>query len=205
MANIAKFKRLTVAQSEKSEDTQLFVINKSNPAGNVNFVVSDSNNNRTAVQVPITFIPMDLTLFAKKNDVLGDPNFRKLVARGFLHIVDTEDAEKFLETPKAKEELNKVLGVINNEDDAFQPPVDQSVNAEAPEKENVSQFAKNILLRTQEEDVANLISELESKIHTLTINDIQYIMDNTANNQLKTWCSEAIEILSEDEDESTAG
>ena len=107
-----KLQRLTVTQAEKADDSQLFVLNKSNPRGNVNFVVVDSGQQKVSVQVPVTFIPVDLSTFATKADVLRNPNFRRLVARGFVHIVSSESAEEFLQDERAQKEHNRIFDVL---------------------------------------------------------------------------------------------
>ena len=195
-----KLQRLTVTQAEKADDSQLFVLNKSNPRGNVNFVVVDSGQQKVSVQVPVTFIPVDLSTFATKADVLRNPNFRRLVARGFVHIVSSESAEEFLQDERAQKEHNRIFDVLNDDYDLgnFQAPVDEQVNAAPPEAEQqVSQFVQNILLRT-DDSADDLIVELEAKLDTMSVQDINYLRDNTSSAQLKEWCSEAMEAL-EDE------
>lgn len=197
-----KLERLTVSQAEKSDSSQIFVLNKSNPRGNVNFVVVDAGQQKISVQVPVTFIPVDLSTFATKQDVLRNPNFRRLVAKGFVHIISTDSAEKFLEDPRALKEHNRIFDVLNEDNDLsnFQAPISESVNAAPPEaKTQVSQFVQNILLRASSENIDDLVVELETKLDTMSVTDVQYLMDNTSNAELKNWCVEAIESL-EDED-----
>lgn len=190
--------RQTVAEAEKAESSQLYVLNKSNPKGNVNFVVVDEAQQKISVQVPVTYIPVDLTTFATKKDVLRNPNFRRLIARGFLHIVSTDSAEEFLQEPRAQKEHNRIFDVLQDDNglDAFQPPVEQSVNASAPEAP-VSQFVQNLVLRAASEDVDALITELENKLDTLNTADIEYLQRNTSNQELRQWCSEALEAIAD--------
>lgn len=201
-----KLERQNVAQAEKADSSQIFVLNKSNPRGNVNFVVVDSGQQKISVQVPVTFIPVDLSTFATKQDVLRNPNFRRLVARGFIHIISSDSAEKFLEDPRAEREYNRIFDVLSEDNDlSFQAPVEESVNAAPPEsKTDVSQFVQNILLRASEEAVDDLIVELETKLDTMSTADVQYLMDNTSSADLKTWCVEAMEALEPDAEESKA-
>lgn len=194
-----KLDRQNVAQAEKADSSQLFVLNKSNPRGNVNFVVVDAAQQKISVQVPVTFIPVDLSIFATKNDILRNPNFRRLIARGFVHIVSTDSAEEFLQDPRAQKEHNRIFDVLNEDNDLdFQAPVEESVNAAPPEsKTEVSQFVQNILLRVAEEDTDDLITELETKLDTMSAADVQYLMDNTSSAALKEWCVEALEAIDE--------
>ena len=194
-----KLQRQTLPQAEKSDSSHLYVLNKSNPRGNVNFVVTDSGQQKISVQVPVTFIPMDLTTFASKEDVLRSPYFRRLLARGFLHIISEDSAEEFLQDPRAEKEHNRIFEVLQEDNDLeFQAPLSESVQAAPPKSETeVSQFVQNILLRTSEENMADLINELEAKLDTMTVPEVKYIMDNTSSAELKTWCAEAMEVLEE--------
>lgn len=193
-----KLDRLTVSQSEKDQGSQLYVLNKSNPRGNVNFVVVDNAQQKISVQVPVTFIPVDLSVFGTKDDILRNPNFRRLIARGFLHIISTESAEEFLQDERAQKEHNRIFDVLQDDNDlSFNAPVEEQVNAAPPESEDkeVSQFVQNILLRAGEENVGDLITELEAKLDTMSMGDVQYLMDNTSSSELKGWCAEAMEAL----------
>lgn len=192
-----KLERQNVAQAEKADSSQIYVLNKSNPRGNVNFVVVDSGQQKISVQVPVTFIPVDLSTFATKEDVLRNPNFRRLVARGFVHIISSESAEEFLQDPRAQKEYERIFDVLQEDNDlSFQAPVEESVNAAPPKaNEDVSQFVQNILLRAAEENVDDLIVELETKLDTMNKKDVQYLMDNTSSSDLKAWCVEAMDVM----------
>lgn len=196
-----KLERQTVNQAEKADSSQLFVLNKSNPRGNVNFVVVDNGQQKISVQVPVTFVPIDLSVFATKEDVLRNPNFRRLVARGFLHIVSTDSAEEFLQDERAQKEHNRIFDVLQDDNDLdFNAPVEEQVNAAPPKAEDqVSQFVQNILLRAADENVSDLITELEAKLDTMSTSDVQYLMDNTSSADLKSWCAEAMDALDDSE------
>ena len=192
--------RLTIAQAEKVEGSSIFVLNKSNPKGNVNFVVTDMAQQKISVQVPVTFVPVDLSMFATKEDVLRNPNFRRLIARNFLHIVTSESAEEFLADPSATKEHNRIFDVLQDDSSSleasFNAPVSESVNATAPEAEGeVSQFVQNILLRAAAENIDDLIVELEGKLDTMSPEDVTYLLNNTSDAGLKTWCGEALEVI----------
>lgn len=195
-----KLERQTVNQAEKADSSQIFVLNKSNPRGNVNFVVVDNAQQKISVQVPVTFVPVDLSVFSTKEDVLRNPNFRRLIARGFLHIISTESAEEFLKDERAAKEHNRIFDVLQEDVDLeFQAPVEDQINAAPPETKDaqVNQFVQNILLRAASENDDDLITELESKLDTLTLTDVNYLMDNTSSATLKAWCAEAVEAITE--------
>lgn len=191
---------LTVSQAEKAEDSNLFVLNRTPEAGNVNFTVRTQSGNTVSVQAPITWIPYDLTMFAQKMDILRDPNFRKVQARGYLVIVDSAEAEKFMqENERARKELARLLGVndaISAEVGASrQIPIDQQLNAKAPENANISGFIQNLVLRVGQEPADDIVNELDIKGHTATAEEIEYLMNNITEATVKAWCATRLQKL----------
>ncbi len=191
--SILKLKRLTVSQAEKVESSALHVMNKATPRGNINFTITAANNQRTGMQVPITWIPIDLSNFAQKNDVLRDPNFRRLVAKGFLHIVDNDDAEKALLSDKAIKETNRIYDIsedLETLESNIEVPVDDQINAQAPAGVE-NPFIQNIILRSTSESAEDLISELDGRLDTFTEADVIALMDGVSSQDLKQWATEA--------------
>ena len=198
-------KKLTVQQAEKSVkegDTALYVMNRTgNPnsstpdSGNINFSIRNDGL-ITAVSVPVTWIPYDLSLFAPKEAILRDANFRRTVMRGLIYIIDSDEASSFIQgNEKATRELDRLLNVNSEQEGSLNVGVDQQQNPQAPEADSkISPFAQNIVVRSSEEDVNDLVVELDTKEHTLTDDDLTYILDNTANAVLKQWATEVIEI-----------
>lgn len=189
--------RLTVAQAEKDESSSLYVLNKSNPKGNINFVVRDSVGNSISIQIPVTFIPFDLSTLSVKADVLRTPAFRRLEAKSWIHIIETKSAEEMLKEPKAQAEFRRLNDVLEDQENInFQTPVSESVNAEPPEAEdNISTFVQNIVLRIESEPVESLLVELENKLDTLEAADIEYLSNNTSDDKVKAWCAEAMDAI----------
>lgn len=175
----------------------MYVLNKSDPRGNINLVVRDMSGRNVGLQIPITFIPVDLSTFCVKQDVLRTPDFRRLWAKGFIHIVETKSAEEMLKDPKAQEEYRRIYEVLNDDRDlTFQAPVEESINAEPPKTEKpINTFIQNIVLRAANEPTKMLIAELEGKLDTFSEADIAYLKENTTNAPLRSWCDEALNIM----------
>lgn len=195
MSEVVQLKRLTVSEAEKNSDSRLFVLNKSIPRGNINFNISDQSGTRIGIRVPVTWIPLDLSNFGQKKDILRNPDFRRLCARSFFHIIDPESAENFLKNGKAQTELNKILNIDNDlVPETKMPEVDKQVNASVDANKVVSPFIQNVVLRSSSasENVDDLIAELESKKDTLTKKDISDLMNNSPKAEIKAWAGEAL-------------
>jgi len=199
MSTKVSLKKLTIAQAETSlrnDDTELYLLNKSNPSGNINMVIT-SNNSKVSLQVPVTWIPFDASMFCPKKDVLSNPDFRRVVAKGFLEIIDSAEAAALIAgNSRAQTELNKLLDINSKQTDIadFNAPVDQQINAEPPKgADDINPFITNMVLRlSSDEQEEDLINELDSKEHTLSVADIQYLIANSVSANVKEWGATAI-------------
>jgi hypothetical protein len=186
----------TVTEAENASSSSVFVLNRSNPRGNINFVVTDAAGRNIGVQIPVTFIPVDLSMFCVKSDLLRTPTFRRLSVMGAFDIIESSSAEKMLKDPKARAEFNRINDVLARDDSMFQATVAESINAEPPKSENtISTFIQNLVLRVSSEPLGPLISELEGKLDTFSVQDIKYLQENTSNSELKAWCTEALGVM----------
>lgn len=199
-----KFGVTTIRESEKAtDDSRLFVLNRSNPAGNINFNVTDSAGQRQVIAVPLTSCPIDLSNFAEKVSILRNPDFRRLVSKAMLVLVDNDQAEEFVtRDPRGIAETRRIYGVIEGGND---PELSGEVQfaetaarttAEAVGAGAVNPFIENIVGRSRgEEDAADLISEIDSKLHILEMADIEYVAKFAINAELKAWASTTLEEM----------
>lgn len=105
-----KLKELNLRALELSKDTRLYVLNKCRPRGEILMSVTRPNGREQTVTVPATWIPVDLTLQSRFQEILDSPDFRRAVARGFVVPVDADEAEKFCaENQLAITELDRIL------------------------------------------------------------------------------------------------
>lgn len=106
-----KLKKLSIASLQTLNDPHVFVINKTtgHEKGQVLITVSKINGQgNDTVIVPNTFIPVPLSEQVSKTQLLASSDFRSAVNRGSLQIVDTDGAEKILETRAAQRELARI-------------------------------------------------------------------------------------------------
>jgi hypothetical protein len=199
MSETVDLVRLTVPQAEAEKDSRLFVLNKSTPTrGNINFNITDISGQRIGMRVPVTWVPLDLTNFGQKSDIIRNPDFRRMVAKNMIHIVSAASAEAFLSSSKAEKELNRILDInVDLAPEEKAPSIDKQINAQVPAEvqAQASPFIQNIILRSNSEPHGDLITELEGKLDTLSIQDVEMLMNNTSKAEIKTWAGEALAAM----------
>ncbi|QYW05582.1 hypothetical protein pEaSNUABM25_00226 [Erwinia phage pEa_SNUABM_25] len=108
-----KVKPITLnAYNERYKDdsvASLYVLNRTEPRGNVAFSAVNDLGQPIAVVVPATFIPIDLTTQATKESLMKSTHFRRALNQRQLVILDNDSAENFLRSnPLAKTELRNL-------------------------------------------------------------------------------------------------
>lgn len=186
-----KLKPLTLREAELiKDDSRLFVLNRANPEGNINLNVT-SDGQRIAVVIPMTFVPIDMSNFAQRQALLGNTDFRKLIAKGAVQLVDNDEAEALVTTDKrCIAETAKLYNTVFTDtevDDANSQAQSRGIEAE-------NAFIQSLLLRAgnDDEDVADLISEAEAKLHTLKKSDIEYVANHATSQEMKQWASDTV-------------
>ncbi len=166
---------LTLSELERDSGMSVFVVNKSDPKGNINFSVSDGMGGIMVVRVPVTWVPIDLTTQATKEAIIKSPHFRKLVSTGMLGIVSEAHALDILSKSDAQKEARRVSDI--SVDANLSAPA--SVPAEALQVQeealgNISGFVMNLANNTDisEEDA---MTQLRGQESTMTQADFQYL------------------------------
>lgn len=192
-----QFRAMTLRQVELEDDTRIYALNRSSENANININITLKNGERSLITLPFSPCPVDLSVFAPKEDLLAAPVFRRLVAGGYVVLVETEQADDFvLNDPRGIRETKRIFketAVINEiSSDSVETEFAQADTRTEEEKAGAASsniFVESILARATDpnEDVNDLISDLESRIHTLESKDVQYIVDNSENSDLKEW------------------
>lgn len=82
--------------------------NRTKPKGNVIFTVSEADGSVITIELPKTFIPLDVTTWASLDAVKGSTEFRALLRKGALVAISSEDAEQYLRSPSAQAEITRL-------------------------------------------------------------------------------------------------
>lgn len=206
-----KLQAFHIAEKNEAGETSLFVMNRVKPEGNLNITVSDQSGQRITVTIPMTFIPVDMSLFIDRKSLLSNQDFRRLCASGGAVIIDPDDARAAIEEhPGAKKELQRIL-MANRAGADFSNQTEEYVDMEGggnvaarrqAQKEPVAEaspFVVQLVFRSKEgtEDVQDLISDLEQRSHSLELNDLEYILQHAENETLKQYVVDLIETLND--------
>lgn len=193
-----KFTPITIAAAEKLKDeSRLFVLNRAE--GNINFNVTDTAGDRKVITLPMTFCPVDLSNFAERPSILRNSDFRRLVAKQAIVLVDNDEATDFITNdPTGKSETNRIYDVIVEGNDPVLGYNDGNASdAELAEKMGLQYhdpFIHNLVLRSAgDEDGADLISEIESRSHLLKPEDLEFVANHSKNQDLKAWAASEVE------------
>lgn len=178
-------KFISIQESEAQSITSVWVMNYSDPKGNLHFSAADGMGGQVIVKIPVTWIPIDLTTQLTKNNILNNPIFRRFVMQGLVRIVSNESAMKIMESKNAQEEARRVYSL----NDA---PVSQSMTlpegAKSVQTDNVSGFAMNLANLT-DADENQVLNTLEGQESALTKADFAYIAQNSIYLKVKEFAS----------------
>lgn len=91
----------------------IYVVNSSDngrrqPKGNIVFTVTGQDGTTLTVVVPKTFVPIDLTTWCRAEDIKNSTEFRALIRKSQLHVIDAKYAEQFLSQPASVAEVERL-------------------------------------------------------------------------------------------------
>ena len=104
-----------------AEEGYLYVINNTATyAGNngsrgvYHMTVKDENGEQFDINLPSTWVPIDIATMCNPMTVFNSQNFRKNVSNNYLVVVAKEQALKIINSPEAKTEIAKIEKQNNN-------------------------------------------------------------------------------------------
>jgi len=186
-----KAKVMTIGELENSKTSSVWVKNISNPKGNVNMTMNDGQGTQIVLQVPVTWIPIDLTTQATKSAILSAPSLRRMLAQGMIQLISEEDAMEVMQQADAQKEAVRIYNRAQDmEIDMQQVPV-EAQKAQVESDGSISGFAMNIAASNDmdEDQVMNTLRNNESN---LTQGDLKYIAQNSTFPRVKTFAAERL-------------
>jgi hypothetical protein len=189
MSTNHKLVTLKAIEADK-ESSSLWVVNKTNPRGVLNVSMPDGLGGTVVMVIPITWIPIDLTTQATKENLLKSPVFRRLVTNGSIGLIDEEQAEDIMSDSEAQKEAKRVYSAVTagdelNEGSAKNPDIEK-LNEE--DSGNVSGFAMNIVGMELEEDA--ILTMVRGQDGALNKDDYTYIAANSPMVRVKEYCAQ---------------
>lgn len=198
---------LTLRELLNSDDSSLFVVNNTKPAGELLMNIPSAKGRDQTLKIPVTWVPFDLTTQVRREDILDSPDFRKGISAGYVIAVSTESADKLFENDDgARTELQRILGrgdmaeLMVNRKSAKLPTSSDIKNkigqvSGAAVNSTVTPKVLQTITRANAEDETKLspneaISVLRGT--DLKESDLQYIVQNASAEQLKDWAAKKL-------------
>lgn len=190
-----------------------YVLNRSNPNGNIAFNCINELNVTIPVVVLATFIPIDLTTMAPLENLLKSSVLRQILAKGQLVIVRKDEAEEYLSTPRARTEyqrINNIVGSVVTEERNAEEEIDMdtgdSSNSKKKKKKKVSahdDFITAMIDRANDndEDDDSLQREFLTRQHVLSLDDLERLRKEVKRPALTEMILEALQEKMNDEEE----
>lgn len=191
---------LREAEATLENDSSLYVMNRTNdPVGAINLTAVGAGGTRIPVVIPNTFIPVDMSNFVPKENLLRDATFRRLVQSGVVILINSEDAERAISAnPRAEKEQQRIYSV-NSELQEDETPGTVTIGGDDVKTEKkvvteneVSPFALGVVQRLNEgsENSADIISDIEARAYSLKPADFEYISNNVSDSDVKQFVQE---------------
>lgn len=131
----------------KNKDAAIYVMNHSNIGGQQKqgMVVITLTDEEQALKIPKTFIPIDITASFPADTILKSPNFRQTVQRGLVKLVDSEEADLFMENEEAQRELQRILSISEKYDQDLNQEMAQITSETSPDKSQPAEKAAPVI------------------------------------------------------------
>lgn len=179
---------MTLGELEKSGSSSVWVLNNSNPKGNVNLTMNDGQGAQMVVTVPVTWIPVDLTTQATKSALLASPNFRRLLAVRMLILVSEDVASATMAQPAASKEAGRVYSRVQDMVGAVDTMPKDAQRAVAESSGVVSGMVMQ-LAAGSEMDEEQVLTTVQGQRSTMTQADLQYLAENSQFSRVKEYAA----------------
>lgn len=190
-----------------------YVLNRSNPNGNIAFNCINELNVTIPVVVLATFIPIDLTTMAPLENLLRSSVLRQILAKGQLVIVRKDEAEEYLSTSRARAEYQRINNINNVEslssETSAQEEIDMDTGDSSTKKKKKKKVSAHDDFITAMIDRANdndedddaLQREFLTRQHVLSLEDLERLRKEVKRPALTEMILEALQEKMNDEEE----
>lgn len=193
----ARIETMQTAAKDK-ESTALYVVNRSNPRGNIFLTVKDGSGNAIPVTIPVTPMPVDMTTQVPRRVLLENPVFRRLILGNHALLINEEDAEEIISTPEGQLEMARVFnllaqGVGLSQEEFASSQIDKATNPMIDDTDGVSGFAMQTAMQGQNEGDLNedaVVHNIAAHDGELTKKDYEYISRTSVYSRVKAVCAD---------------
>ncbi len=181
---------LTLGQLEKSESSSVWVLNNTEPKGNVNITMNDGQGASLVVTVPVTWIPIDLTTQATKTALINSPHFRRMLSINALLLVGDDQAEITMAAANAQKEAGRVYSRVLDLAGAIDVNTMPAAAAKASTESsgNISGMAMQLAMAT-DLDEDQVMTTLQGNASSMSDQDMQYLAENSRFPRVKEYAA----------------
>ena len=188
----------------------LFVINstgKNNrPRGCILINVMDEGGRSSCIEVVDTFIPVDLTQYATRKNLLESTDFRTHLSKRSLMICDPNSVHEYMSASnRARQEYRSITGqdydidmfvdLDNLADNTDHSEMDTNVPTQ---NDSVYPHAEEVISLLTSGDDVRALDLLNSRGLSMSIEELKYLEANVSSNAVKELIVEILEELEEE-------
>lgn len=198
---MARLKTLTLADWNQTYGNNiaagLYVVNNAKVQMDIIFNVKDTAGNSSAIMVPNTSVPVDLTSYTTLSNLVQSPDFKRLLNNNILVIVDNEQVEKLRkEDPQIDRSMAAAVSMNGTVTEVNAPSTIElktGNNSSSSEDEEVS--VVDLILEVSEDDSVSLVKLEEVFVKyrdQLTADDKDQLLNRSKNDDLLNLLSEVM-------------
>jgi hypothetical protein len=177
---------LSISEIDKIKETSsLYALNGLSTEGEIIFECV-SGGKSVAVLVKSTWIPQDLSSYAKRSDIIDSADFRRLVSRGTINIISENDYKSIMSGGDAQNEHHRIFK------DKFEK---QKVTLSVGDKAKVVNTTANpriisLIARSNGNELSASEAIVAIKATKgLTKDDLKYVLDKSTDAQIKKYAA----------------
>lgn len=196
-------KTITLLKATEDKSPCLYVLNTSDingqyMKGDVNISVVTSRGQTLNIVVPSTWIPIDMSEYLPKDELLKDPMFLRMIRSKRITLISENDAIEILNQPDAVIEKNRITmqtnGITRNPEIEDDEDDEKQKSTNKTEEDGVQIVTVEVVQRLKEYDIdeSTAYSTLKNSESRLLEKDLEYIINHTESEKLKNFASDRL-------------
>jgi hypothetical protein len=151
-----------------------------------------NNGSDVIVNIPNTWIPLDLTSRVNIAQIKENRDFWLFVNRRDLAVISTEIAEDFLDEPDAQDEYDRIFGIAT--DDNYSISLNRNNSKNSLKRTKLPRGSVKVISIMKKDVTETMkLAALKNIKHELTEDDFNYIMSEAKvgeSEKIKSWISD---------------
>jgi hypothetical protein len=184
--------KISLADLDKQQTAPggIYVMNNTPAKGRsqIIFTVHKPNGNgQDNAFVPAIDLPVDLTMFIPKRQLLASSEFRRAVSLGLISLIDEQEYLRRMSEPGAEERVRNAMMLFNGNIGAMETTENEQASladAEEKERDSIHPVVELVMTQVNSEDKEERISEMSAldqlrNLGRLTRKNYEYILTHS--------------------------